>query len=374
MTTDTEYMQRALRLAEKGRYTTDPNPRVGCVIVNGGRVVGEGWHRRAGEAHAEVNALAQAGAQSQGATAYVTLEPCSHTGKTPPCADALVEAGVKRVVAAMQDPNPLVAGQGLAKLAAQGIEVESGLLEAQARELNPGFIRRMESGRPYVRVKFGMSLDGRTAMASGESKWITSEAARRDVQFMRAGSSAILTGSGTVLADDPSMTVRLGADELGIDEPVRQPVRVVIDSGLRTPPSAKILAGPGECWLLTTEQAAASANVAGYHGACIKTVATGQHDQLDLAAVMQFLAAQEVNLVHVEAGAKLCGALLQAKLVDEIVLYMAPVIMGDDARGLFHLPGLTQMKDRLALDVSDIRTIGKDLRITALPVYENSLP
>ena len=307
-----------------------------------------------------------AGGNARGATACVTLEPCSHTGKTPPCADALIQAGVTRVVAAMTDPNPLVAGKGLAKLANSGISVESGLLEAQARQLNVGFVHRMEHSRPYVRLKMGMSLDARTAMASGESQWITGDAARRDVQFMRAQSSAILTGSGTVLADDPSMNVRLSAEELNIEGEVRQPLRVVLDSQLQTPASAKILQGDGDCWLLSTAQYANDKS--GMADSVIKVI-DDKDGHVDLSAAMKFFAQQEVNLVHVEAGARLSGALLQAKLVDEIVLYVAPVIMGNDARGLFSLPGLSKMEDRLQLSISDVRSIGKDLKITAQPQY-----
>jgi len=366
MMSDLEMMQLALRLAERGQYTTDPNPRVGCVIVKDNNIVGQGWHQRAGEGHAEVNALALAGDNASGATAYVTLEPCSHTGKTPPCADALIQAGVTRVVVAMTDPNPLVAGKGLEKLACSGISVESGLLEAQARQLNVGFVHRMEHLRPYVRLKMGMSLDARTAMASGESQWITGEAARRDVQFMRARSSAVLTGSGTVLADDPSMNVRLSAEELNIEGEVRQPLRVVLDSQLQTPASAKILKGEGDCWLLrsaqqTNDKPAMADNVI--------QILDDKDGHVDLSEAMTFLAKQEINLVHVEAGARLSGALLQAQLVDEIVLYVAPVIMGNDARGLFSLPGLSKMKDRLQLSISDVRSIGKDIKITAQPQY-----
>ena len=365
MKSDVEYMQQALRLAKRGCYTTDPNPRVGCVIVKDGQVVGEGWHKRAGEAHAEVNALQSAAEQARGATAYVTLEPCSHTGRTPPCVDALLTAQVGRVVVAMQDPNPLVAGNGLEKLRQQGIEVSCGLLEQQARELNRGFISRMEKQRPSIRLKLGMSLDARTAMASGESQWITGKSSRRDVQFLRAQSSAVLTGVGTVLFDDPGMNVRLNAQELAISGKVRQPLRLVVDSKLQTPASSKILSQDGDCWLLTTAQAE---NTAGINEQCIK-VLDEQQGRVDLLAAMKFLARQEINSVHVEAGATLSGALLQAKLVDEIVLYVAPVLMGDDARGLFTLPGLCHMKDRIQLSFSDVRQIGKDLKITAQPLY-----
>jgi len=364
MISSVEYMQQAIRLAKKGLYTTDPNPSVGCVIVKDEEIVGEGWHQRAGEAHAEVNALERAGDKAEGATAYVTLEPCSHTGKTPPCADALINAGVKKVITAMKDPNPLVAGDGLKKLQDAGIEVESGLLESQARELNTGFIKRMESGRPFVRVKMAMSLDGRTAMASGESQWISGEASRNDVQRMRAASSAVLTGIDTVLADDPSMNVRLNAEELGLDanQTVRQPKRIVLDSRLRMPADAKIFTVEGECLVYTTVNMDAKNS----YPFIIETCAS-QDGKIDLRLLMDDLAKKEINLLHVEAGSVLCGALLKNDLVDEIIIYMAPHIMGDDAKGLFHLPGLEKMKDRISLSISDVRSIGKDIRITACP-------
>lgn len=390
MNSDIEYMQRAIRLARRGIYTTDPNPNVGCVIVKHGEIVGEGWHHRAGQAHAEVNALKQAGDKARDATVYVTLEPCSHTGKTPPCANALVDAGVKKVIAAMADPNPLVAGSGLKRLQDAGIETGVGLLEAQARELNPGFIRRMDAGRPFVRVKMAMSLDGRTAMASGESQWISSEAARNDVQRLRAQSSAVLTGITTVLADDPSMNVRLTAQQLGIMAPqggdidraasdqlavdpsaawLRQPKRIVLDSQFKMPSLAKIfsrngVSSGGECLVYT------SVNVdnRGAYPYTIEKIAS-RDGRIDLHALMSDLAKKEINLVHVEAGSVLCGALLKNGLVDEIIIYMAPHIMGDDAKGLFHLPGLEQMKDRIALTIRDVRSIGNDIRITACPEY-----
>jgi len=254
-------MQRALVLAKRGLYTTDPNPRVGCVLVNKGEIVGEGWHQTAGEPHAEILALRQAADKAKGSTVYVTLEPCNHTGKTPPCTDTLIQAGVTKVIAAMVDPNPLVAGKGLKKLRDNGIDAESGLLEEQARAVFPGFIKRMETGLPYVRVKMAMSLDGRTAMASGESQWITGEAARRDVQYLRARSSVVLTGIGTVLSDDPAMNVRLSAKELGLDGDVRQPVRVVLDSQLRFPSDSNLCKQKGDILLLTTSDANNSAAV-----------------------------------------------------------------------------------------------------------------
>ena len=296
MTSSVEYMQHAIRLARKGTFTTDPNPSVGCVIVNDDEVVGEGCHQRAGEGHAEVNALKQAADRAAGATVFVTLEPCSHTGRTPPCADALIAAGVNKVYAAMRDPNPLVAGEGLRKLQDAGIEVEYGLLESQARELNPGFIKRMESGRPFVRVKMAMSLDGRTAMASGESQWISGEASRTDVQRLRAESSAILTGIGTLLADDPSMNVRLTAEELGLDpgQVVRQPKRIVLDSSFRMPSDAKIFASEGECYVYTTVNMDGDNN----YPFIIET-GNAQDGKIDLPLFMEDLARKEINLLHV---------------------------------------------------------------------------
>jgi len=362
MISSVEYMQQAIRLARKGIYTADPNPSVGCVIVKDGEVVGEGWHQRAGEAHAEINALRHAGDKAEGATVFVTLEPCSHTGKTPPCADALIAAGVRKVIADMKDPNPLVAGDGLKKLQDAGIEVECGLLESQARDLNPGFIKRMETGRPFVRVKMAMSLDGRTAMASGESQWISGEASRRDVQRMRAESSAILTGIDTVLADDPSMNVRLTAEELGMDagQLPRQPKRIVLDSRFRMPEDAMIVSADGQCLVYTTVNMDNDKSYPFIIESC-----DAQDGKIDLPLMMEELAKKEINLVHVEAGSVLCGALLKNDLVDEIILYVAPHIMGDDAKGLFHLPELTKMKDRISLNFKDVRSIGNDIRITA---------
>ena len=366
MTSNVEYMQHAIRLAQRGLYSTDPNPAVGCVIVKHDKIIGQGWHRCAGEAHAEINALNQAGGQAKGATVFVTLEPCSHTGRTPPCANALISAGVKKVVAAMRDPNPLVAGFGLKKLQDAGIEVESGLLALQAAELNPGFIKRMEAGRPFVRVKLAMSLDGRTAMASGESQWISSEASRNDVQRLRAESSAILTGIGTVLADDPSMNVRMSAVELKVDR-VRQPKRIVLDSQLRMPSDAKIVSLDGQCIVYTT----VNVDKRDSYPFIIEQCAALPGGEIDLQALMRDLVKKEINLLHVEAGSVLSGALLKNELVDEIIIYMAPHIMGDSAKGLFHLPELEQMKDRISLKINELRSIGNDIRITAQPVFKH---
>lgn len=363
-------MARAIRLARLGLYTTNPNPRVGCVLVRDREIVGEGYHRRAGEPHAERNALAAAGERARKATAYVTLEPCCHQGRTPPCTDALLDAGVKRVVAAMGDPNPLVAGKGLDLLRGQGLQVDIGVLAEQARALNPGFIKRMDRGLPYVRCKLAASLDGRTAMASGESKWITSEAARRDVQLLRARSSAILTGIGTLLADDPSMNVRLEPQDLpGMDlgGRVRQPLRVVLDSGLRAPPDAHMLGLPGATLIACVDRDPVHAMRLESAGASVY-VCPGRGDRVDLRSLLRYLARQEINEVLIEAGPTLTGAALREGLVDEIVLYLAPHLMGDCARGLFRLPGLERMQDRIELDISDVRSVGRDLRITAMPL------
>jgi diaminohydroxyphosphoribosylaminopyrimidine deaminase/5-amino-6-(5-phosphoribosylamino)uracil reductase len=358
---DVRHMARALQLAKRGLYTTDPNPRVGCVIVQDGQVVGEGWHRRAGEAHAEIHALAAAGPEARGATAYVTLEPCCHHGRTPPCSAALVKAGIARVVAAMPDPNPLVASQGIAELEKAGIRVEIGLLRAESEQLNPGFIARMARGRPYLRVKMAASLDGRTALASGESKWITGEAARADVQRLRARSAAILTGIGTVIADDPSLTVR------DLDTG-RQPLRVVVDPQLRMPPAARMLTLPGTTLVVTGAErmnATAALRAAGAEVISLPVVS----GRMSLTLLLEQLAIREVNEVLVEAGGTLSGELLQAGLVDELVIYLAPHLLGSNAHGLFNLPGLETMAGRIALDIQDVRAVGRDWRITARVTY-----
>ena len=358
---DHRYMARALRLAQRGLFTTDPNPRVGCIVVRDGAIVGEGWHERAGSPHAEVHALQQAGDAATGATVYVTLEPCSHHGRTPPCADALIGAGVSRVVAAMQDPNPAVAGQGLQALRDAGLAVAAGLLEADAELLNPGFSMRMRHGRPWVRCKLAMSLDGRTAMASGESQWITGPAAREDVHRLRARSSAVMTGIGTVLADDPSLTARLAGHD---GDSLLQPLRVVLDSGLQMPPDAKLVGQPGETLIVTGVDDTGRDAPLTRPGVSVVSLPS-RDGRPDLAAVMQYLARLEVNEVHLEAGARLSGAMLDAGLVDELVIYMAPHLMGDAARGLFHLPGLERMAQRVRLQLRDIRAVGDDWRITA---------
>ncbi len=364
---DHRHMARALRLAARGLYTTEPNPRVGCVVVRGGEVVGEGFHARAGEPHAERLALAAAGGAARGATAYVTLEPCCHHGRTPPCTDALIAAGVAEVVSAMQDPNPKVAGQGHALLEAAGIAVRSGLMADEARAINPGFVSRMERGRPHVRCKLAASLDGRTAMASGESRWISSPAARRDVQRLRARSSAIVTGVDTVLADDPSLNVRLGAGELpGVEraQDVRQPLRVVLDSRLRCPPTARLLSLPGETAVLCAADAPDRRAALEAAGAVVAALPS-EGGRVSIGAALAWLAAREANEVLLETGPTLAGAALQAGLVDELIVYLAPHLMGDGARGLFRLPALERMAERIALEMVDLRQVGPDLRITA---------
>lgn len=359
-------MARAIQLARRGWYTTHPNPRVGCLIVKDDEIIAEGFHRRAGEPHAERNALAVAGASARGATAYVTLEPCCHHGRTPPCADALVEAGLERVVVAMTDPNPLVAGQGLELLRNAGIAVTEGVMRHQAELLNPGFIKRMTHGLPYVRCKMAMSLDGRTAMADGESQWITSPAARADVHRLRAQSAAIVTGVGTLLADDPSLNVRLSSAELELEEgvPVPHPLRVVLDPGLATPKHAKMLGLPGPTLIVCNDEDPV-------HGAALEASGAqiirlpGDRERLDLHQVMRFLGEQEINDVLLESGATLAGAMMEQGLVDELIVYQAPHLMGSDGRGLFLLPGISQMADRIDLRVTDLRQVGQDIRITA---------
>jgi diaminohydroxyphosphoribosylaminopyrimidine deaminase/5-amino-6-(5-phosphoribosylamino)uracil reductase len=367
---DHRFMARALRLAEHGLYTTDPNPRVGCVLVRHGEIVGEGWHRKAGELHAERLALALAGEAARGATAFVTLEPCAHHGLTPPCADALIEAGVTRVVAAMRDPNPLVGGSGLARLSEAGLDTQVGLLGSAAAALNPGFLRRMQQRRPYLRCKLAMSLDGRTAMASGESQWITGEDARRDVQLLRARSSAIMTGVDTLLADDPSLNVRLPAEALvGVagQADVRQPLRVVLDTRLRTPPRARMLDLPGDCLIVCGDGAPVETeNELRAAGADVARVPQ-LGGRLDLDAVMRLLADRGVNELLVETGPTLAGSLLQARLVDELIVYVGPHLMGHAASGLVHLPGLDRMDQRIELALRAVRQVGSDLRLQYAP-------
>ena len=366
---DHRHMQRALELARLGTFTAPPNPRVGSVLVRDGEVVGEGFHVRTGEAHAERNALAAAGDRARGATCYVTLEPCSHVGRTGPCADALIEAGVSKVIAAMQDPHIRVAGEGFARLRAAGIGVEMGLLEEDARALNPGFIKRMESGRPFVRVKLAMSLDGRTAMANGESKWITGAAAREDVQRLRAEASAIITGIGTVLADDPELNVRPASwNTLTYpDIPVRQPLRVVLDRNLRTPLTAKILGEAGETLLVSAvdPDAETAAALAAEGAQMIHLPSSGSG--IDLAMLLDELGRRECNEVLVEAGPTLAAAFVSENLADELVVYMAPALLGSNARPLMVLPQLTTMADKISYHYVDVTQVGEDVRLTLRP-------
>lgn len=364
------WMARALQLARHGLYTSDPNPRVGCVLVNGGHVVGEGWHRRAGEAHAEIHALRAAGDNARGATAYVTLEPCAHHGRTGPCAQALIDADVVTVIVAMQDPNPLVAGRGLAMLREAGVSVEVGLLEDAARALNPGFIARMSRGRPFVRLKMAMSLDGRTAMASGESQWITGSSARTEVQRLRARSSAIMTGVESIIFDNSRLTLR--ADQLGLEDgeaiAARQPLRVVVDTRLRMPLAAACLREPGRTLIATCSDDAARRQSLEEAGAQIVVLACDRTGRVDLEALLRYLASQEsCNEVLLETGATLAGAMLDAGLIDEMQLFVAPTLLGGEARPLFALPGLARMAQQRALHIDDIRAVGHDWRIIARP-------
>lgn len=349
-------MARALRLAENGLWSTSPNPRVGCVLVRDGEIVGEGWHEKAGEAHAEVHALRAAGDRARGATAYVTLEPCSHHGRTPPCAEALVGAGVARVVAAMEDPNPLVAGRGLALLRSSGIETASGLLENEARELNIGFVSRMTRGRPWLRLKAAASLDGKTALNNGLSQWITGPAARLDGQRWRARACAVLTGIGTVRDDDPQLNVR------DIDTP-RQPLRVVVDSRLEISPAARILQGGPVLVVAAVDDPlkAAWLRDLGAEVECLPNAA----GKVDLAPLLAMLGRRGINEVHAEAGFKLNGSLLREGLVDELLLYLAPCLIGDQASGLFNLPELESLDGKRLLQLRDVRQLGEDIRLIA---------
>lgn len=349
-------MARALALAARGLETTAPNPRVGCVLVRDGEIVGEGWHRRAGEAHAEIHALEQAGEHARGATAYVTLEPCSHFGRTPPCADALIGAGVARVVAAMEDPNPLVAGRGMARLRAAGIITAHGLMETEAHELNIGFVSRMTRGRPWLRLKAAATLDGKTALNNGVSQWITGPDARRDGHRWRARACAVLTGIGTVRADDPQLSVRDVACE-------RQPLRVLIDARLEVSTKARIVNGEPILIATASEDRARSAPLLERgHQVVILPDAAGK---VALPALMRELGRRGVNEVHAEAGFRLNGSLLREGCVDELLLYLAPMLAGDAARGLFNLPELRTLEAATRLELRDLRMIGADLRLIA---------
>ncbi len=364
MTAQQQFMARALQLAERGLYTTHPNPRVGCVLVKNDVILAEGWHQQAGQGHAEVNALNALGRESaQGADCYVTLEPCSHTGRTPPCVERLIEAGIRRVIVAMEDPNPLVAGQGITRLRQAGIDVAVGMMADKAEALNKGFCQRMRLGRPYVRSKVAMSLDGRTAMASGESQWITGPDARHDVQRLRAQSSAVMSGIGTVLGDDPQLTVRIAQALYPENHAIRQPLIVIVDSQLRLLPSARVFKTEAKKLLATIVQPRE------VYDAEVVTL-PANNGRVDLNALMSSLAQYEINDVLVESGPILNGALLELGLIDEIIIYMAPKLMGDAAKGLFHLPAMKTMSQNIDLDIVDIRAVGKDWRITAKPHYQ----
>ena len=374
-TCDQRWMQRALALARQGCYSTMPNPRVGCVLVKQGACIGEGFHLRAGGPHAEIHALAAAGDDACGATAYVTLEPCSHQGRTGPCANALVAAGIQRLVVAMMDPNPLVAGRGIARCREAGIDVCVGVCEEEAQQLNAGFIQRMQTGRPRVTLKQAMSLDGRTAMASGESQWITGADARQEVQRLRAASGAIITGVGTILHDNSRLTVR--ADEAGFDQAtaraLRPPLRVVLDTALRTPPEAQVLKGDGETLIVTLLKDATREAALKAQGA---TVVLGQQASsgsgIDLDALLRHLAAAyQCNDVLIEAGATLAGSAWQAGVVDELLLFIAPVLLGSDARPLMYLP-LHAMSQKHALTVTETRAVGRDWMVRARPAKASS--
>ena len=353
---DSEFMALALQLAERGLHTTTPNPRVGCVMVRDGAVVGEGWHERAGGPHAEVVALQAAGSRARGATAYVTLEPCHHQGRTPPCDEALIAAGVARVVAAMHDPDPRTAGQGMVRLRQAGMAVETGVLENEAQAINRGFISRVTRGRPWVRMKIAASLDGRTALMNGKSQWITGEAARNDGHHWRARACAVLTGIGTVRDDDPQLTVRAVATS-------RQPLRVVIDSRLELPLTARILEGGGVLVVCAVADQAKATRLQD-KGAEI-LVLPNAAGKVELPALMQELGRRGINELHVEAGHKLNGSLLNEGCIDELLLYFAPCLIGDRARGMADLPELADLAGRRKLAISDMRMIGGDIRIMA---------
>ena len=357
------WMAEALRQARKGLYSTHPNPRVGCVIVKNGDKIASGWHEYAGGAHAEVNAIAAAPVPA-GADFYVTLEPCSHHGRTPPCVDALIEARAARVIVAVEDPNPEVGGRGLERLRDSGIEVITGVLEQQARELNRGFFKRMQLGLPFVSIKMAGSLDGRSALANGISKWISGEPARRDVQFQRARASAILTSAQTVLDDDPSLNLRLTSQQLGQQREPRQPVRAVVDSRLRLDGSERIFSHPGEIWIYTLAGDAGSRRRLEDRGAQIIETEPGESGSVSLRALLQDLADRGINEVHSECGPRLAGALIDARLADQVLLYLAPQLLGSRARGLFDLREISAMEDRKSCRICDIRQVGEDLRLT----------
>ncbi|GGD57166.1 bifunctional diaminohydroxyphosphoribosylaminopyrimidine deaminase/5-amino-6-(5-phosphoribosylamino)uracil reductase RibD [Lacimicrobium alkaliphilum] len=364
---DHQMMALALKLAGQGRYTVSPNPMVGCVIVDHqGNIVGRGAHQRAGEPHAEVYALREAADKARGAIAYVTLEPCSHYGRTPPCAQALIDAGVSKVVAAVPDPNPQVAGQGLAMLQKAGINTAVGLMREQAKALNRGFFCRTQHGRPFVTLKLAASLDGKTAMANGHSQWITGEAARLDVQRHRAKSCALLTGSGTVLIDDPSLNMRLSAAELGIEGVPRQPLRIIVDSKNQLTPGHRLFSLEGDILLANKRPSPHMYPRNVYQWQC-----QDKKPRVSLPALMVHLAQRGINNLWVEAGAALAGAMLEHKLVDELVLYQAPKLMGDKAKGMALMPSLSHMDQATNLNLLDVRMLGDDIKLTARVCYQN---
>lgn len=354
------FMARAIELAGQGRYSAKPNPCVGCVIVQDKQIIGEGWHQRAGEPHAEVHALNQASDAANGATAYVTLEPCSHQGKTPPCADALIDANIARVVIAMQDPNPLVSGQGIEKLRAAGIDVSIGLMEEEAESLNIAFLHKMKTAQPFIMSKVAMSLDGKTAMASGESQWITGAEAREDVHRLRAESGIVMTGVGTVLTDNPQLTARDGLGSYA----VKQPQIVVLDSKLKTPLDAALFNSDVEVTLLTCSADLHAIQALRETGCNVEVISADANGQVDLPAVHRWLCEQPVNRVMIEAGALLNGACLQAGIVDELIVYMAPSALGADARGAFSMPTISQLSDRIQLNYASMDQLGNDIKLT----------
>lgn len=374
---DHQFMSRALQLAARGLYTAHPNPRVGCTLVRNKRLLAEGWHEYTGGPHAEIAALEKIGVEAEGATAYVTLEPCAHQGKTPPCVEALIAHRLARVVVAMQDPNPLVNGDGIRRLREAGIQVDVGLMTEQAVALNPGFIKRMQSQRPFIRLKQGISLDGGTALANGKSQWISGENSRLDVHRWRARSSAIMTGVDTILNDDPAMTIRLeslavmGELETDNGSRIKQPLRIIIDSNLRTSPDARALKLPGDVLIVTvSDDPARQARLTSEHVEVVRLPAD-ENGKPDLHDLMSVLAAGQINELLVECGGRLAGALLSRKLIDEIVLYMAPCLLGSSARGLFDIAPLSDMRERIELDIQEVRPIDRDLRIIARPLYRN---
>lgn len=366
MNQDLDYMMQAFKLAEFGRYSTQPNPRVGCVIVKNNQIIGQGYHQQAGQAHAEINALKQAGDEAQGADVYVSLEPCSHTGKTPPCANALVKAGVKQVNIAVLDPNPNVAGKGIQFLEQHAIEVKIGLGEAHARQLNRGFKKRMETGMPFVSVKLATSLDGKIAMQSGESFWITSKQARADVHRLRLESCAIITGINTILTDNPVLTARVASDELDSEYHLtgRQPVRVVLDTHARLNHQAKICQQSGQTWQFISDQLS-QATPSVEIDRCVKLPLRQQ--QLDLKALLRYLCAQEMNNVMIEAGGTLAASFIKSGLVDEMIVYQSPDVMGASAQDMLNLPDIMQMNQKIQFEYQQVQKIGRDLKLTLTP-------